>query len=1151
MQGWIVVPVILAWLGLLFLVAWLGDKYYRGSSAWRPLIYSFSIAVYCTSWTFFGTVGQASRDIFSFIPIYLGPMLVFLFGWRMLARMILIAKREHITSIADFIAARYGKAQTIGVLVTLISVAGVLPYIALQMKAISTGLTILAPDLIVIAHLSNNQLALLVGVALSIFAILFGTRNIDATEHHRGVVLAIAFESLVKLVAFLGVGVGIVWLASQQQISWQLPDHISMTPTHIGSFSIHLLLAMSAVICLPRQFHTTVVESSQPQDLHVARWVFPFYLLLMSLFVVPIALIGAAVLPPEVLPDTYVINLPLAFGYPSLSMLAFLGGASAAAGMVIVSSIALAIMVSNDLILPLLLRQQRFSHRTYPQFSGLLLNVRRITIAVLLLLAWACYLAIDQIPALADIGYLSLSAVAQFLPALIGGLYWRQGNRKGVYVGLISGFLLWLLALVGQTNLLAGTADNNILLRIITPPAWALTASLSLADWGALLSLVINAGLYIVVSLMTRASISERLQAASFIGLPTQESDTHTLYQTRVTLEELETLIARFLGQFRARRAFMRFADQRQQVFTPSAFASAELIRHSERLLAGVFGASSARLVLSSALQGRDMQLEEVATIVDEASELFDFSRTLLQGSIEHIDLGLSVIDKQLRLVAWNRRYLELFNFPIGLIHVGRPIEDIIRYNAQQGLCGRGSIEEQVRRRVAHMQQGSAHRSARRRPDGRVIELQGNPMPGGGFVMSFTDITPFIEAENALRDANESLEARVQARTRELTLLNQQLVSATQTAHQAAHSKSRFLAAVSHDLMQPLNAAKLFNASLLEMLPTGQTRELACRVEDAMTSAEELISDLLDMSRIEGGKLNIRRTRFPITEILDNLAAEFGVLAQAQHMRLTVIRSHQWVDSDRKLLRRILQNFLTNAFRYAPHGRVLLGCRRQHNQLVLQVWDNGVGIPQDKVGIIFDEFSRLDHGRTAKENGFGLGLAIAKGMANMLEHPITVESQLGKGSVFSVSVPLSHADTSVNTQPSIEPATHSNHLYGLKILCIDNEPDILDALQLLLTRWECEVKTVATETQALHELQHGWQPHIILTDYHLADGICGLDITATLSTHLPQVKVVVLSADRTTHIQQHVQQHAAYFLAKPVKPARLKMLLHSLLHTAL
>ncbi len=310
--------------------------------------------------------------------------------------------------------------------------------------------------------------------------------------------------------------------------------------------------------------------------------------------------------------------------------------------------------------------------------------------------------------------------------------------------------------------------------------------------------------------------------------------------------------------------------------------ASAELIAHTERLLAGVFGTSSARLVLASALQGRNMQLEEIATIVDEASDVFRFNRGLLQGAIEHIGQGISVVDRELRLVAWNRRYIELFHYPPGLIQAGRPIEEIIRYNAQQGLCGPGDIEDHVARRVAFMKRGSAHISARERPDGRVIEMQGNPMPAGGFVMTFTDITPFRDAERVLREANEHLEARVAERTRELSELNRQLLLVNQQVERANQSKSRFLAAVSHDLTQPLNAAKLFTSSLLEMLPdAGEQARIARHIDDALGATEDLITDLLDISRLEAGKFKAKKLDFALCDLLDNLKAEFGVLAQA------------------------------------------------------------------------------------------------------------------------------------------------------------------------------------------------------------------------------------------------------------------------------
>ncbi|NVJ57211.1 MAG: PAS-domain containing protein, partial [Vibrionaceae bacterium] len=982
MQGWLVIVVLLMYLGLLFLIAWHGDKHPKWLAKWRSWIYSLSIAVYCTSWTFYGTVGQASDNPWSFLPIYLAPILVFTFGWRILARLIITAKREHITSIADFIAARYGKSQGLAVVVTLIAVAGILPYIALQLRGITMGLEIIAPDLSQSFANNGSDVSWFVVGALAVFTMLFGTRHIDNTEHHRGMMMAIAFESLVKLVAFLVVGCFILYLALGSR-DIELVEIAAQTyeSPNFPTLAIHTLLTMMAIVCLPRQFHTMVVENERAQDLHTARWLFPIYLVLMGIFVLPIAWVGQSLLT-DVSPDTFVISLPMAVGASDIALLAFLGGTSAASGMVIVSTIALAIMVSNDLVMPLILRRMRLSHRNHRHFSGLLLIIRRALILLLLFGAWGFYQALGSIHSLSAIGFLSFAAITQFAPAILGGMYWRQGNRKGAYVGLAFGFTIWLITLMSQTDMLAGDASNNFLLWIVTPPDYFEAAGISGSDWGIVLSIVGNAICYVLVSMLTRASLSERLQSASFIGTPLPENENMSLYQSRVTVGELEMLASRFVGRPRVRTAFKQYWAQQHETMMPNQQAPSTLIRHTERVLAGVFGASSAKLVLTSALQGRNMQLEEVATIVDEASELYDFSRGLLQGAIEHIGQGIAVVDKQLRLVAWNQRYLELFTFPTGLIQVGRPIADVIRHNAQQGLCGLGDPEDHVRRRIYHLEQGTRHTSSRVRPDGRVIEVQGNPMPGGGFVMSFTDITVFREAEQALKEANETLEERVHARTEELEKLNKKLVSATQRSERESQSKSRFLAAVSHDLMQPLNAARLFASSLSEVAKDDETKKLSHHIESALGAAEDLIGDLLDISRLESGKLDVNIHSFEVNDVLSNLNAEFSALAKQQGVQFEMVPSSLIVQSDPKLLRRVVQNFLTNAFRYNPNGKVVLGVRRVKGQVRIEVWDNGTGIDEDKQQEIFEEFTRGSQVRS--DQGLGLGLAISKGIAHVL-----------------------------------------------------------------------------------------------------------------------------------------------------------------------
>ncbi|WP_429125099.1 hybrid sensor histidine kinase/response regulator [Aeromonas allosaccharophila] len=1147
-QGWLLIGLSLTYLGLLFLIAFVADKHKRHRLKGQPLLYSLSLAVYCTSWTFFGTVGQASESPWSPVPIYLGPMLVFLFGWRLLARLILVAKREHITSIADFIAARYGKSQRLAMVISLIAIMGILPYLVLQLKAIVTGLDLLMVNSGGISPTSNtSELALGVTLLLALFSILFGTRHLDATEHHRGMVVAIAFESVVKLLAFIAVGGFALWLilstpgeAHEQVTRDFFAQVVAVSPGNLLELAIYTVLAMCAVICLPRQFHVTVVENNQGQDLHWARWIFPLYLFVMGLFIWPLALAGKQWVGADMASDTYVISLPMALGFDGMAMLAFLGGTSAATGMVIVCTIALAIMVSNDLVLPVLLRRFWRQGRD-ERLVRLLLQVRRGAILLILLAAWGLYLWLGDLTSLSRIGYLSFGAVAQFAPALLLGLYWRHGNRKGVYLGLSLGVSLWFVTLLVESGLLAGSP----LAELLAPPDWPAFRELSLGAWCIFLSLLFNLLGYVAGSLLSRPAVSERLQAANFVGKPSR--DTAALYQARVSVKELEMLAARFVGSSRVKRAFGRFAGERGGTLAPQMQASAELIAHTERLLAGVFGTSSARLVLASALQGRNMQLEEIATIVDEASDVFRFNRGLLQGAIEHIGQGISVVDRELRLVAWNRRYIELFHYPPGLIQAGRSIEDIIRYNAQQGLCGPGDIEDHVARRVAFMKRGSAHISARERPDGRVIEMQGNPMPAGGFVMTFTDITPFRDAERVLREANEHLEARVAERTHELSALNRQLLLVNQQVERANHSKSRFLAAVSHDLTQPLNAAKLFTSSLLEMLPAaGEQARIARHIDDALGATEDLITDLLDISRLEAGKFKAKKLDFALRDLFDNLKAEFGVLAQAGGIHFSVVESKHAVHSDVRMLRRVLQNFLTNAFRYNPGGRVLLGCRRIGEKIRIEVWDNGPGIPQDKQEAIFDEFSRLDHSRTAKEQGLGLGLAIARGISQVLGHQLTLQSWPGKGSVFAVTLNL--ATRPVTAHQLAAPVVRDSQLEGVAVLCVDNERDILTAMSTLLGRWGCEVRCAVDLAEAEALVADGFVPRLALSDYHLDDGKTGLEALAALQRVCgDELGGIIISADRKSELQAQIRERGYGYISKPVKPLKLRALMNSLL----
>ena len=457
LNPWILSLIVLAYMGLLFAIAWYGDKQRIGRDhrKFKAIIYSLSLAVYCTSWTFYGAVGSAASTGWGFLPIYLGPVLMMLFGFDIIRRIAVTSRDQRITSIADFIAYRYGRSHTVAVLVTCAAVIGAVPYIALQLKGITSGIDVISRAT-GNASVVPDQLPLYLALSLAVFAMMFGTRNMDASEHHRGLMWAIAFESVVKLLAFVAIGLFAIFgifdgLGSVAETMRENADYQQLfTPWRLPEgFGIQLMMGMVAILCLPRQFHVAIVEFRDTTDLRVARWIFPAYLIVFAALVIPIALAGLTQFSgQDVNPDSYVLSLPLAFNRPVLTLLAFIGGFSAATGMVIVSTVALAIMVSNDIVMPLLLRSGLTKSRVQRDLSQTLLRVRRISILLLALAAVAYYEAIEAGVPLASIGLLSFSAAAQFAPAMLIGIYWQRASKTGAIWGLslgVSSWVIWLL----------------------------------------------------------------------------------------------------------------------------------------------------------------------------------------------------------------------------------------------------------------------------------------------------------------------------------------------------------------------------------------------------------------------------------------------------------------------------------------------------------------------------------------------------------------------------------------------------------------------------------------------------------------------------------------------------------------------------------
>ena len=1159
LQGWAVIAVALAYIGFLFLVASYGDRR-RGlgrEGRSRLLIYPLSLAIYCTSWTFFGSVGSASRTGYEFLTIYIGPVLMVGLFSPLIARIVRLAKAQNITSIADFIAARYGKGQAVAATVALIAIVGTVPYIALQPKAVSFSLeTIIAqvsPGSAAARPLFGD-ISLFVALSMATFAVLFGTRHIDATEHQDGLMLAVATESIVKLFTFLAVGIFVTfWVAGGPgallAAAEANPDTGAMF-THVPAFDTFLattLLSFVAIILLPRQFHVAVVENNNEGEIERARWLFPLYLVLINLFVVPIAVAGLATFAPgEVDSDMFVLALPLQAGSNIFTIAAFVGGLSAATAMVIVESVALSIMVSNDLVMPLVLQRRETLISRRENVGSLLLTVRRLAIFALLLLAYMYYRSAGDAQ-LASIGLLSFAAIAQLAPAFFGGLLWRRATAGGAIAGMSVGILVW-----AYTLLLPSFADIGIVgQRILTDGPWGLALlrpqhllglELPPLVHGVVWSLMINILCYVGFSLRQMPTPIERLQANLFVPSElTPITPSFRLWRSSVTVEELSQTVARYLGEERTRAAFESFAASQRISLDPKDEADFRLVRYAEHILASAIGAASSRLVLSLLLRKRTVSTKAALKLLDDANAAIQYNREILQTALDHVRQGIAVFDKDLELICWNRQFGEILDLPPSLSRVGIGLAEILRFNARRSGLASDRIDEFVHAQLARYLDGHEPFRERFAEPGMVIEVRANRMPDGGIVTTFTDITASVEAAEALERSNETLERRVRERTEELTLLNGALERAKGEADAANISKTRFLAAASHDILQPLNAARLYVTSLSERRRGHDDTRLIDNVDASLEAVEEILGALLDISRLDTGTMRPEFANFRIDELMRQIELEFAPLTLAKGLELKFMRCSLAVRADRRLLRRLVQNLVSNAIKYTPAGRVLVGCRRRGQALRIDVYDTGVGIPEDKLRDVFVEFHRLDQGAKIAR-GLGLGLSIVERVARVLGGTIEVRSRLGRGSHFAVTVPLSRAEPV--DLPAREEARHDpGQLSGLTALCIENEPAVLDGMQTLLQGWGCEViKAPDLETALAAMAESDAAPNGLLVDYHLDRGN-GIDAIAVLRARCGEVPAILITADRSPNVREQARAQGVQVLHKPIKPAALRALL--------
>lgn len=683
-QGALIILISLAYVGILFAIAYYGDKRADAgrSIIANPYVYALSMAVYCTAWTFYGSVGRAAQTGLGFLPIYLGPTLMAALWWLVLRKIIRISKINRITSIADFIASRYGKSGLLGGLVTVIAVVGVVPYIALQLKAVATSFDLLwyhdgsAGALGATVEPTINT-GFYAAILLAAFAILFGTRHLDVTEHHEGLVAAIAFESVVKLLAFLAVGIFVTYgvyngfgdLFTQVAAEPALAALFVIGEGSNGyaSWASLLFVSMMAIMFLPRQFQMAVVENVDERHLNKAIWLFPLYLLVINIFVLPIAFGGLLHFPARgasgVNADTFVITLPMAEGQVGLALLVFLGGFSAAASMVIVETVALSTMVSNDLVMPLLLRLRVLRLQERGDLGSVLLSIRRVTIIAIVLLGYYYLALTGQSTSLVSIGLISFAAVAQFAPAILGGIYWKGGTRLGALSGLVAGFIVWSYTLPLPALMESGGFSLQLLeegpggVAFLRPYALFNLTDLDPVSHSLFWSMALNAGLYITVSLLGGQGAREHSQATLFVDI---EREALPFWRGTANVQALRSLLVRFLGEGRADRALMTYARQRGLDWQTIADANAELVQHAERLLAGSIGAASARVAIASVVKEDALSLDEVMRMLDETSQVIAYSRQLEERSqqLEEKSLALEAATTELRMA--NSRLQEL-----------------------------------------------------------------------------------------------------------------------------------------------------------------------------------------------------------------------------------------------------------------------------------------------------------------------------------------------------------------------------------------------------------------------------------------------------------------------------------------------------------
>jgi Na+/proline symporter/signal transduction histidine kinase len=1079
LTAWGILTVALLYVLGLFAIAYWGD---RRAQAGRnvidsPVIYSLSLAVYCTSWTFYGSVGRAVASGVGFLPIYLGPTLMAFLWWFVLRRTVRIAKANNITSIADFLGSRYGQSALLGGAVAVVTVVGITPYIALQLKAIAQTFEVLVRYPSVALELVPSasrpfyaDTAFGTAIVLTIFGIMFGARDLDSSRRHEGLVATIAFESLVKLLAFLAVGVFVTYAVFDGfvDIFARIAGHplyarlLGGDPAFsYGDWAALTWLSMMAIMFLPRQFHMAVIGNTREAHIKTAMWMFPAYLLLINVFVLPIAFGGLLTFPgaPATVADYFVLTLPMAEHHQGLALFAFIGGISAATGMVIVESIALSTMILNNLVVPGLVRRGMAR-----DISGLLINAKRLAIALTIFLGYAYYHLIGESYTLVNIGLISFAAVAQFAPAFLGGLYWRGATRAGALAGLGAGFLVWFYTLLLPSFARSGWVPESL---VTTGPAgieWLRPEQLfgltAMGFWSNTVfwSLAFNIVAFMTVSLYTRPSPLEMAQAERFVGVfgPEPARVPATPGPQSLTPRRLEALVAKFMGREKAQAAFQEFLAMRgiDDVGALTETDRRELSQFVERTLSGAIGTASAQAIMEGLGQVDTGRFEAIFDVFGKVSQSLEQSRENLQRRVRELSLLYeatrriaSTLDPRPMMDSVVELLSREFEFDLLTIrlcdsdgrlriksHAGLPPDadlstgDLVSRDTYFGECfldARMVVVEdatQIRKPLVlpAPELASAARSFLHAP----IVIEERPM---GVLSAYSstrrvyfssELLQFFRTlavqlglglHNAqlyreLGDLSRELEAKVQRRTAELEDANRRL-------QELDRLKSEFVSTVSHELRTPLTSIRSLSESLLAGgdVPRARQEQFLAIIVQESQRLSRMINQLLDLSRIEAGKMEWRMETLDLSEVVAHTVQAQRALFDGHRIDLvtSTLDGSVRILADRDKIIQVLTNLLSNAAKFTPAGgRVSVRTFPEDGRAIVEVEDTGVGIPPDQMDKIFEKFRQVGDRLTAQSEGAGLGLPISRHIVEYHGGSLTVRSAPGRGSCFRMALPL-------------------------------------------------------------------------------------------------------------------------------------------------